>query len=121
MQHQAMEHQAMEHQAMQHQAMQHQAMEHQAMEHQAMQHQAMEHQAMEHQAMEHQAMQHFEHRSSFNTLSFGRVNIVKLLDESYTIGVRRHDDEVNKNRQILGFRLIDCVKFCGAFESARER
>ena len=31
--------------------------------------------------------------------------------------MRRHNDEVSKNRHILG-RLIDCVKFCGVFELA---
>lgn len=47
--------------------------------------------------------------------AFGRVNIAKQLDESYRIAVRRHNDEVSKNRRILA-RLIDCVKFCGVFE-----
>ncbi len=49
--------------------------------------------------------------------AFGRVNIATQLDESYRIAVRRHNDEVSKNRHILG-RLIDCVKFCGMFELA---
>ncbi|XP_063745024.1 zinc finger MYM-type protein 1-like [Eleginops maclovinus] len=49
--------------------------------------------------------------------AFGRVNIATQLDESYRIAVRRHNDEVSKNRHILG-RLIDCVKFCGVFELA---
>src|SRR4029434_3856903 len=46
---------------------------------------------------------------------FGRVNIATQLDEGYRLAVRRHNDEVNKNRHIL-HRLIQCVKFCGVFE-----
>ena len=49
--------------------------------------------------------------------AFGRVNIATQLDESYRLAVRRHNDEVSKNRHILA-RLIDCVKFCGVFELA---
>uniref|UniRef100_UPI003AAA4C33 uncharacterized protein n=1 Tax=Centroberyx gerrardi TaxID=166262 RepID=UPI003AAA4C33 len=49
--------------------------------------------------------------------AFGTVNIATQLDESYRIAVRRHNDEVSKNRHILA-RLIDCVKFCGVFELA---
>ena len=45
------------------------------------------------------------------------VNIATQVDESYRIAVRRHNDEVSKNRHILG-RLIDCVKYCGVFELA---
>ncbi|KAL7876393.1 hypothetical protein AOLI_G00113560 [Acnodon oligacanthus] len=49
--------------------------------------------------------------------AFGNVSIATQLDESYTIAVHRHNDEVSKNRHILS-RLIDCVKLCGAFKSA---
>ena len=48
---------------------------------------------------------------------FGRVNIATQLDEGYRLAVRRHNDEVNKNRHILN-RLIQCVKFCGVFDLA---
>lgn len=47
--------------------------------------------------------------------AFGRVDIATQLDESYRLAVRRHNDEVSKNRHILA-RLIDYVKFCGVFE-----
>ncbi|XP_008273895.1 zinc finger MYM-type protein 1-like [Stegastes partitus] len=48
---------------------------------------------------------------------FGRVSIAEQLDEGYRAGIRRHNEEVTKNRHILS-RIIDCVKFCGAFELA---
>src|SRR4029434_7078897 len=35
----------------------------------------------------------------------------------YRIGIRKHNEQVRKNRRILS-RIIDCVKFCGAFELA---
>ncbi|KAK6325060.1 hypothetical protein J4Q44_G00044020 [Coregonus suidteri] len=49
--------------------------------------------------------------------ALGRVNIATQLDEGYRLAVRRHNDEVSKNRHILS-RLIQCVKFCGVFELA---
>ncbi|XP_073450943.1 zinc finger MYM-type protein 1-like isoform X1 [Aquarana catesbeiana] len=55
-----------------------------------------------------------------NTLKFhffGKCSIAKQLDEGYRMGIRRHNEEVTKNRQILS-RIIDCMKFCGAFELA---
>ncbi|ROL49986.1 Zinc finger MYM-type protein 1 [Anabarilius grahami] len=55
--------------------------------------------------------------SCLKLAAFGTVNIATQLDDSYRIAVRRHNDEVSKNRHILG-RLIDCVKFCGLFELA---
>uniref|UniRef100_A0A1A7WQQ2 Si:ch211-240b21.2 n=2 Tax=Iconisemion striatum TaxID=60296 RepID=A0A1A7WQQ2_9TELE len=45
----------------------------------------------------------------------GRVSIATQLDESHCIAVRRHNEAVDKNRQTLS-KIIDCVKFCGAFE-----
>lgn len=61
------------------------------------------------------------HMNSYLKLAaFGTVNISTQLDDSYRIAVRRHNDEVSKNRHILG-RLIDCVKFCGLFELALIR
>ncbi|KAL0152798.1 hypothetical protein M9458_052521 [Cirrhinus mrigala] len=48
---------------------------------------------------------------------FGKLSIAQQLDEGYRIGIRRHNEEVIKNRHILS-RIIDCVKFCGAFELA---
>ncbi|XP_067284102.1 zinc finger MYM-type protein 1-like isoform X2 [Pseudorasbora parva] len=48
---------------------------------------------------------------------FGKLSIAEQLDEGCRIGSRRHNEEVTKNRHILS-RIIDCVKFCGAFELA---
>ncbi len=48
---------------------------------------------------------------------FGKLSIAEQLDEGYRIGIRKHNEEVTKNRHILS-RIIDCVKFCGAFELA---
>lgn len=48
---------------------------------------------------------------------FGRLSTAEQLDEGYRIGIRRHKEEVTKNRHILS-RIIDCVKFCGASELA---
>ena len=45
------------------------------------------------------------------------MSIATQLDEGHQIGVRRHNEGVDKNRHILS-KLIDCVKFCGAFELA---
>ncbi|XP_064180996.1 zinc finger MYM-type protein 1-like isoform X1 [Anguilla rostrata] len=47
----------------------------------------------------------------------GRVDIATQLDERHRIAVRKHNEEVDKNRHILS-KIIDCVKFCGAFELA---
>ena len=49
--------------------------------------------------------------------AFGSVNIAMQLDDGYRLALRRHNDEVSKNRHILG-RLIDGVKFCSVFELA---
>ncbi|KAL3063707.1 hypothetical protein OYC64_000108 [Pagothenia borchgrevinki] len=46
--------------------------------------------------------------------TLGRVNIATQL--GHRIAVRKHN-EVDKNRHIL-CKIIDCVKFCGAFELA---
>ncbi|KAJ1204026.1 hypothetical protein NDU88_007807 [Pleurodeles waltl] len=42
---------------------------------------------------------------------------VSQLNEAYHKGVIKHNEEVDKNHYILS-KLIDCVKFCGAFELA---
>lgn len=46
---------------------------------------------------------------------FGNINIAAQLDEGYRIEIRKHNEEVDKNRHILS-KTIDCVKLCGAFE-----
>lgn len=47
----------------------------------------------------------------------GRANIATQLDEGHRLGVRKHNEEVDRNRHILS-KIIDCIKFCGAFELA---
>lgn len=47
----------------------------------------------------------------------GNISIAAQLDEGHRVAVRRHNEEVDKNRHILS-KLIDCIKFCGAFELA---
>lgn len=47
----------------------------------------------------------------------GKISIATQLDDGHRIAVRRHNEEVNKNRNILS-KIINCVKFCGAFELA---
>ncbi|MBN3306323.1 FOXM1 protein, partial [Amia calva] len=46
-----------------------------------------------------------------------RVNIATQLDDSHSIAMRKHNEEVDKNRYILS-KNIYCVKFCWAFELA---
>lgn len=74
-------------------------------------------------------MKHFsekakKHESSKSHLScamklamLGNANIAAQLHEGYSVSVRNHNKEVDKNRHILS-KLIDCVRFCGAFELA---
>ncbi|XP_075965760.1 histone-lysine N-methyltransferase SETDB1-B isoform X3 [Anarhichas minor] len=47
----------------------------------------------------------------------GKVNIATQLTDGHRIAVRKHNEEVDRNRHILS-KAIDCVKFCGAFELA---
>ncbi|XP_072042789.1 zinc finger MYM-type protein 1-like [Amphiura filiformis] len=47
----------------------------------------------------------------------GNVNICTQLDDAYRSSIRKHNQLVDKNRHVLS-KLIDCVKFCGAFELA---
>lgn len=49
--------------------------------------------------------------------AFGKDGIATQLDERYRQTVRRHNDEVGKNRRVLG-RLIDYIKSCGALALA---
>ena len=48
---------------------------------------------------------------------FGKVDIARQLDDGYRLSIRRHNQKVDRNRHILA-RIIDCIKFCGAFELA---
>lgn len=55
--------------------------------------------------------------NSVKLAMFGKVNIAAQLNEGYRLGIRQHNEEVDKNRHILS-KIIDCIKFCGAFELA---
>ncbi|XP_051808999.1 zinc finger MYM-type protein 1-like isoform X2 [Acanthochromis polyacanthus] len=62
-----------------------------------------------------QARSHMENAMRLGM--FGRANIAAQLDDGYRIGIRKHNEEVDKNRHVLS-KIIDCIKFCGAFELA---
>lgn len=47
----------------------------------------------------------------------GTTNIQAQLDGAYWVNIQRHNAHVTKNRHILS-KIIDCIKFCGAFELA---
>ncbi|KAM4567259.1 zinc finger MYM-type protein 1-like isoform 2-T3 [Odontesthes bonariensis] len=55
--------------------------------------------------------------SSVKLAILGRQNIATQLDDGNRLAVRKHNEEVTKNRHVLS-KIIDCVKFCGAFELA---
>ena len=58
------------------------------------------------------------HKNACIELSLlGRSNIQAQLDSAYRLSIKKHNEQVEKNRHILS-RLIDCVKFCGVFELA---
>jgi hypothetical protein len=47
----------------------------------------------------------------------GTTNIQAQLDSAFWLDMQRHNAHVTKNRHILS-KIIDCIKFCGAFELA---
>jgi hypothetical protein len=47
----------------------------------------------------------------------GTTNIQAQLDSAFWLEIQRHNAHVTKNRHILS-KIIDCIKFCGAFELA---
>ncbi|CAH2013803.1 unnamed protein product [Acanthoscelides obtectus] len=47
----------------------------------------------------------------------GTVNIIAQLDSAYWRNIQEHNDTVTKNRYVLS-KIIDGIKFCGAFELA---
>lgn len=65
-----------------------------------------------------------KHRSSESHINsgiefamLGKVDIRCQLDTAYRLNIKKMNDDVSKNRYILG-KLIDCIKFCGKFELA---
>ncbi|XP_068431873.1 zinc finger MYM-type protein 1-like [Clinocottus analis] len=47
----------------------------------------------------------------------GKVNIAPQLDDAHKRAVKKHNEQVDRNRHVLS-KIIDCLKFCGAFELA---
>ncbi|KAM4678573.1 zinc finger MYM-type protein 1-like isoform 1-T2 [Discoglossus pictus] len=61
---------------------------------------------------------HLDNRIKFEML--GQANIAVQLDQGcqgYKVSIQKHNEEVSKNRYILS-KIIDCIRFCGAFELA---
>lgn len=59
----------------------------------------------------------FHLNNSLKLVMFGRVRIAAQLDERYREQISKHNEEVDKNRYTLS-KIIDCIRFCGAFELA---
>ena len=58
---------------------------------------------------------HMTAQLEFNLL--GKHNIRQQLDSVFRQSVERENNQIRKNRYVLS-KIIDCVKFCGAFELA---
>lgn len=58
---------------------------------------------------------HLQNEMEFAVL--GTINIREKLDSAYWISVKKHNEDVTKNRYVLS-KIIDCIKFCGIFELA---
>ena len=52
-----------------------------------------------------------------NLNSIGSVSVAAQLSRAYHDAKLRHNEQVEKNRYVLS-KIIDCIKFCGAFELA---
>ncbi|XP_041946472.1 zinc finger MYM-type protein 1-like [Alosa sapidissima] len=55
--------------------------------------------------------------NSVKLAMLGRISIATQLNEGHRISIRKHNEEVDRNRHILS-KIVDAVKFCGAFELA---
>jgi hypothetical protein len=64
---------------------------------------------------------HSESKKHLNNVldlnALGNVDIAVQLIRAYQDSVQMHNEQVEKNRYILS-KIIDCIKFCGAFEEA---
>ena len=47
----------------------------------------------------------------------GKQDIRQQLDSAYRESIQKHNEKVKNNRYVLS-KIIDCIKFCGAFELA---
>ena len=50
---------------------------------------------------------------------FGKIDIGQQLDDGYRMTIRRHNQQVDKNRHVFG-TIIDCIRFCGEYKLARR-
>ena len=55
--------------------------------------------------------------SCYKLAILGDSDIASAIDSGYALSIKKHNDEVTKNRHIMN-KLIDCIKFCGSFELA---
>ncbi|KAK4879423.1 hypothetical protein RN001_007569 [Aquatica leii] len=58
---------------------------------------------------------HLTAKLGFNLL--GKQDIRQQLNSAYRMSIEKHNEEVKNNRYVLS-KIINCVKFCGAFELA---
>lgn len=57
--------------------------------------------------------QHIKNSIDFGML--GKINIATQVSEAYKLNIRKFNENVKKNRDILS-KIIDCLIFCGKFE-----
>ncbi|KAE9522089.1 hypothetical protein AGLY_017508 [Aphis glycines] len=55
--------------------------------------------------------------NTLNLATLGKTNVLSMLDSGYRRGIELHNEKVSNNRYILNI-IINCVRFCGAFELA---
>ena len=58
---------------------------------------------------------HLSAKLGFNLL--GKQDIRQQLNSAYRLSIEKHNDQVKNNRYVLS-KIINCIKFCGAFELA---
>lgn len=58
---------------------------------------------------------HLTAKLGFNLL--GKQDIRQQLNRAYRLSIEKHNDQVKNNRYVLS-KIINCIKFCGAFELA---
>lgn len=56
-------------------------------------------------------------KNSLQLALLGTCNIVEQLDSAYRRNIAAHNEQVKQNRYVLNI-IINCVRFCGAFELA---
>lgn len=59
------------------------------------------------------SFKHLQNEANFKLL--GTMDIRSQIDSGYKLGIKRHNEQVSKNRNILE-KILNCVKFCGNYE-----